>query len=59
MKMNSIKALNQIRTTWEELSDGPLVTMDAGPNIHLLFREDQSEFIDKFINMALSGFKVL
>lgn len=26
---------------WQSHGDGPLVTMDAGPNIHLLFRADQ------------------
>lgn len=30
-----------IDSEWKKLGDGPLVTMDAGPNIHLLFRADQ------------------
>ena len=26
---------------WATERDGPIVTMDAGPNVHLLFRQDQ------------------
>lgn len=39
----AITALNELRSHWNENGDGPLVTMDAGPNIHLLFRPDQME----------------
>jgi len=28
---------------WEKHGDGPLVTMDAGPNVHLFFRPDQAD----------------
>ncbi|HRO67616.1 MAG TPA: hypothetical protein PL182_08635, partial [Pseudobdellovibrionaceae bacterium] len=35
---------------WNHKGDGPLVTMDAGPNVHLLFREDQRELADKMID---------
>ena len=28
---------------WEKTGDGPLLTMDAGANIHLLYRQDQRE----------------
>jgi diphosphomevalonate decarboxylase len=38
----SIKVLNQLYEQWLIVKDGPLITVDAGPNIHLLFREDQS-----------------
>lgn len=37
----SYNALQMIREFWKDRNDGPLVTMDAGPNIHLLWREDQ------------------
>lgn len=33
--------LNQMEQLWLKENDGPLVTMDAGPNIHLLYRPDQ------------------
>lgn len=35
------KILEGLRKHWDLHKDGPLVTMDAGPNIHLLFRADQ------------------
>jgi diphosphomevalonate decarboxylase len=38
---SSIYVLNFVRDFWHEHGDGPLVTVDAGPNIHLLFRDDQ------------------
>ena len=45
MYMNgpTMEVLNQLNRDWLKLQDGPLVTMDAGSNIHLLFREDQSQ----------------
>ena len=33
--------LEQLQAAWKKTGDGPLVTMDAGPNIHLLYRPDQ------------------
>lgn len=33
--------------TWEKTGDGPLITMDAGPNVHLLYREDQRDLAEK------------
>ena len=40
---SAITALNELRNYWNDKKDGPLVTMDAGPNIHLLFRADQEK----------------
>lgn len=43
---NSTRELLQyLQEFWQENNDGPLVTIDAGPNIHLLFRQDQFELI--------------
>ena len=39
----SHKILNTIKTFWEKEKDGPLVTMDAGSSVHLLFRPDQEK----------------
>lgn len=36
-------ALEILKEEWKRSGDGPLITMDAGPNIHLLFREDQRD----------------
>lgn len=34
---------------WQKNGDGPLITMDAGPNVHLLFRADQTELANTFM----------
>lgn len=36
------QALNALEQFWQKNGDGPIVTMDAGPNIHLLYRPDQT-----------------
>ena len=38
----SYLAMQVIREFWRDNDDGPLITMDAGPNIHLLWRENQA-----------------
>ncbi len=40
---DSQKALNCVNDYWQKNKDGPLATMDAGANIHLLYRPDQEE----------------
>jgi diphosphomevalonate decarboxylase len=43
MTAGSLEVLNFVRAqSWERMGDGPLVTMDAGPNIHLLYRRDET-----------------
>lgn len=42
MNPDSQNVLGQILKYWEQKQDGPIVTMDAGSNIHLLYRPDQS-----------------
>ncbi len=39
----SLKVLRFLDQVWKEQNDGPLVTMDAGPNVHLLYRHDQAK----------------
>ena len=41
MNEGTMKALLMLHKIWVDRNDGPLVTMDAGSNIHLLFRPDQ------------------
>lgn len=57
MSSKSLEALNFISQFWKFHKDGPLVTMDAGPNIHLLWREDQKSLKEKFV--AESKFQFL
>lgn len=48
MAAGSVEVLNMARQFWMTEGDGPLVTMDAGPNVHLLYRSDQKELAAKF-----------
>ncbi|MCC5791647.1 MAG: diphosphomevalonate decarboxylase [Legionellaceae bacterium] len=49
------EALDLLQRLWEEMGDGPIVTMDAGPNIHLLYRPDQSALALKLKQDYLLG----
>ncbi len=41
MRARSLEVLQAAREFWQQHNDGPLVTMDAGPNVHLLWRAEQ------------------
>ena len=41
----SHEVLNTIKAFWEREKDGPLVTMDAGSSVHLLYRPDQKKMV--------------
>lgn len=43
-------ALAKILEMWQKDGDGPLVTMDAGSNIHLLFRTNQADSYSRYLN---------
>lgn len=47
--------LNQLKNFWSHHGDGPIVTMDAGPNIHLLYRPDQADMARQFKQDYLIG----
>lgn len=55
MTNNSNQVLKQIQDLWQREGDGPIVTMDAGPNIHLLYRADQAEMAHRFKQDYLIG----
>lgn len=59
MLPDTIEVLNWIRDFWKMIGDGPLVTMDAGPNIHFLFRPDQKEMMDNFYSKWSSKFQMI
>ncbi len=48
----SYKILNIIKAFWEKEKDGPLVTMDAGSSIHLLYRPDQTTASDRLYSLV-------
>lgn len=47
--------LIQLQKDWEQYGDGPIVTMDAGPNIHLIYQQSQREIADRFKRDFLIG----
>ncbi len=47
--------LSLLTDLWHKKNDGPLVTLDAGPNIHLLYREDQKAMAEAFKQSHLIG----
>jgi len=48
MTGNTINVLRLIRNFWQAHQMGPVVTMDAGANIHVLFQKDQSNLVHLF-----------
>lgn len=44
----TLRILSLTRNVWEEYKDGPIVTVDAGPNVHLLWRRGQEDLISEF-----------
>jgi diphosphomevalonate decarboxylase len=47
--------LQNLRRYWREHGDGPIVTMDAGPNVHLLWRQDQKKQTLSFFAKEIEG----
>lgn len=60
MYMNgpTMEVLNHLNRDWLQTQDGPLITMDAGSNIHLLFREDQTELYQKIQNQWANKYNI-
>lgn len=52
---DSLTVLNLLQDLWQRNGDGPIVTMDAGPNIHLLYRPDQADLARQFKSDYLVG----
>lgn len=42
MNSDTLTVLELMRGIWRRDGDGPIVTMDAGPNVHVLLRPDQT-----------------
>ena len=55
MTDRTLQLLDQLKAAWEQNQDGPIITMDAGPNIHLLYRPDQKEMARVFEQDVLIG----
>lgn len=48
IKPDSMAVLSMLISYWDQYGDGPWVTMDAGANVHLLFRSDQQAMMKWF-----------
>lgn len=55
----SLAVLNYLRDYWKVNQDGPLVTMDAGPNVHLLFRPEQTTMINQILTELSTRYSVI
>jgi diphosphomevalonate decarboxylase len=51
----SQEVLKLVQDLWQREQDGPIVTMDAGPNIHLLYRPEQLSISRRFTQDHLVG----
>jgi diphosphomevalonate decarboxylase len=59
MTPGSLEVLRLARDQWVRHGDGPLVTMDAGPNVHLLFRTDQERLKSELRSLLSRSFLVM
>lgn len=57
MTEGSLEVINKARQLWDANNDGPIITMDAGPNVHLLWRPDQKVTAQDF-KKQISSFKI-
>ncbi len=59
MQPQTLEILNWIRDFWKMIGDGPIITMDAGPNVHFLFRPDQKMMMDNFYDKWNSKYQIM
>lgn len=55
----SKKVLADCEALWKKWQDGPLVTMDAGANVHMLFRNDQKKSFEMYRDLFNKEYKTL
>ena len=56
MKPNTLSLINEIRQFREETKIPLCFTLDAGPNVHLLYPENEADKVDGFIRNVLSSY---
>ncbi|AHI05643.1 diphosphomevalonate decarboxylase [Bdellovibrio bacteriovorus W] len=59
MTAGSHQVIEDCKNFFNRWQDGPLVTMDAGANVHLLFRYDQKKSFEEYREHFQKDFKVL
>ena len=58
MKPNTLNIINEIRDFREETKIPLCFTLDAGPNVHLLYPDSEAEKVEHFINDNLAAYCV-
>ena len=58
MKPNTLNIINEIRTFRNETKIPLCFTLDAGPNVHLLYPDSEAKQVVKFIKKTLSNYCV-
>ena len=58
MKPNTLGIINEIRAFRNETQIPLCFTLDAGPNVHLLYPESEAEKVKHFINDRLTAYCV-
>jgi diphosphomevalonate decarboxylase len=53
------RVLTAVQDCWFTHADGPLATVDAGPNVHLLFRADQDELAEVIKQQLQKNYDVI
>ena len=56
MRPNTLSIINEIRAFREETKIPLCFTLDAGPNVHLLYPENEAEKVEHFINDSLVAY---
>jgi diphosphomevalonate decarboxylase len=58
MTEGSLKVLREVEMLWKKSKKGPLVTMDAGANLHLLYRPEDKAMYDQIGEFFSNEFSV-
>ncbi len=58
MKPNTLRIIDEVRRFRNETHTPLCFTLDAGPNVHLLYPESEAEKVERFIKDALSTYCV-
>jgi diphosphomevalonate decarboxylase len=58
MLPESLELIRNVQNLWDSQGDGPVITMDAGANIHLLYRDEQKDLALKQKQEFANRFKV-
>ena len=59
MTKGTMAVLEVVREVWQKEKDGPMTTMDAGANVHLLYRPDQSSMAQRISRSLASLGQIL